>query len=391
MFEKKIELILKNKFLIILLIILAIISISHAFNISISYGSTDFSLSPAIIFWDKINPYDYYLYNDNTDKISGWQVPIYAHTTYIIFYIFTLLDLHTANLVWSIFNITLGILIVILISKYQKLKNHEIILLICIFCISTPFRNCVSLGQITFLILLSFSAILLDNSFKRSFLLGISYIKYSFMPILTLIILFQNGFKALLISSLFCLIGWIFFSLYLDQNLFHTLFQPLQVGLNHPNDHLTRGDLFTILGFLTNYEIGFSLNIFRAAVVIILSFFIAKDISKLDDKMLIFCLLSIASLFTFGHLMYDYIFLLPPFIYSFSKRRNTSAKISLLIILYFWFGIRIKDYIMYFMINKTLILSPISYVTNLQVIFNFVLLISLYYLIKKINNSELAK
>ena len=68
------------------------------------------------------------------------------------------------------------------------------------------------------------------------------------MPILALLILFQNGFKALLISSLFCLIGWIFFSIYLDQNLFHTLFQPLQVGLNHPNDHLTRGDLFTILG-----------------------------------------------------------------------------------------------------------------------------------------------
>ena len=91
MISDKINLILKSKIFIILLIVLAFLSILHAFNISISdRGSTDFSISPAILFWDKINPYEYFLYSDNTEKIIGWQVPIYAHATYVIFYFYQL-------------------------------------------------------------------------------------------------------------------------------------------------------------------------------------------------------------------------------------------------------------------------------------------------------------
>ena len=158
--------------------------------------------------------------------------------------------------------------------------------------------------------------------------------------------------------------------------------------LIHPNDHLTRGDLFTILGFLNNYETGFNLNIFRIAIVGIVSFILAKDIYKLNDKLLILSLLLIGNLFTFGHLIYDYIVLLPSFVYSFSNRKLIQAKISLLIIFYFWFGIRLKDYIIDFMTNKNFSLSPISYVTSFQVIMNFTLLLILYYSVKKIKQSS---
>ena len=222
----------------------------------------------------------------------------------------------------------------------------------------------------------------------RYFLLGVSYIKYSFAPVLFFTILLKDGFKGLLISSFFCFLGWVFFSLYLDQELLQTILQPLQVALIHPNDHLTRGDLFTILGFLNNYETGFNLNIFRIAIVGIVSFILAKDIYKLNDKLLILSLLLIGNLFTFGHLIYDYIVLLPSFVYSFSNRKLIQAKISLLIIFYFWFGIRLKDYIIDFMTNKTFSLSPISYVTSSQVFMNFVLLVILYYSIKKIKQSS---
>ena len=245
-----------------------------------------------------------------------------------------------------------------------------------------------SLGQITFVILLSFCAILNHNLIIRNLLLGVSYLKYSFAPVLFFTIFLKDGLKGLLISSIFCLLGWIFFSLYLDQELLQTLLQPLQVALIHPNDHLSRGDLFTILGFLKNYEIGFNLNILRITIVVVISFILAKDIYKLDDKLLILSLLLIGNLFTFGHLIYDYIVLLPSFVYSFSNRKLIQAKISLLIIFYFWFGIRLKDYIIDFMTNKTFSLSPISYVTSSQVFMNFVLLVILYYSIKKIKQSS---
>jgi len=385
MFDEKIDAILKSKLFLFLIVFLSILSIIHAFNLSMSpNGSTDFSLSPAILFWDKINPYDYYLYSENTDKIIGWQIPIYAHVTYILFYVFTLFELQTANLVWSILNIFFGIMCGLIVSKYQKLENYQIIIVISIFCISTPFRNCISLGQITFLILLSFSSIFIQNSILRNLLLGVSYMKYSFMPVLALTILFKDGLKALFISGLFCLLGWIFFSLFLEQNLFYTLLQPLEVALNHEIDHLNRGDLFTILGFLKSYEIEFNLDIFRVVMILLVSLYLARDISKHNDKLLILSLLLIANLFTFGHLIYDYIVLLPSFVFSFSNRKSIYAKISLLIILYFWFGIRLKDYIIDFMTNGFFTLSPLSYVTNLQVLINFLLLVFLYYMNKKI-------
>ena len=119
-------------------------------------------------------------------------------------------------------------------------------------------------------------------------------------------------------------------------------------------------------------------------MILLISLYLARDISKHNDKLLILSLLLIANLFTFGHLIYDYIVLLPSFVFSFSNRKSIYAKISLLIILYFWFGIRLKDYIIDFMTNGFFSLSPLSYVTNLQVIINFLLLVFLYYMNKKI-------
>ena len=51
------------------------------------------------------------------------------------------------------------------------------------------------------------------------------------MPLLAFAIFFKNGFKSLIISGLFCTIGWIVFSIYLEQNIFITIFQPLYAEL----------------------------------------------------------------------------------------------------------------------------------------------------------------
>ena len=74
--------------------------------------------------------------------------------------------------------------------------------------------------------------------------------KYSFMPLLAFAIFFKDGFKSLIISGLFCIIGWIVFSIYLDQNIIITIFQPLYAGLKGFDDTLTRGDLYSILSIL---------------------------------------------------------------------------------------------------------------------------------------------
>ena len=237
-------------FLIFILVVLALISTGYALSIANSYGSMDFQYSPTLLFKNKINPYEYFLYSENLDKIIGVQYPAYTHASFIFFFPFSLIEYETSRLIWSCINIILAAISVLVIAKKAGIKQYETIILCCIFFMSSPFRNCIGNGQLSLIVLISYCSIFINNSFLRNFLLGISYMKYSFMPILAFTIFFKQGFKALLISGLFCLIGWFLFSLYLEQNLFHTIFQPILSGLKSFDNTLARGDLFTLINKL---------------------------------------------------------------------------------------------------------------------------------------------
>jgi len=374
--------------LIIFLTLLASISVLHAIKIANTYGSSDFQYSSTVLFLEKINPYEYFMSGNLDNRIMFAQWPSYSHATYLLLAPFGFLEWEIARFIWSILNFIIAMYCVILVSKFCKLKVFEIIIVCLIFFCSSPFRNCISNGNQTYFILLFFLAVLINRESFKNFILGFSYIKYSFMPLLAFFILFKSGIKGLLISLIFCIIGWLIFSFYLNQSPIETLFQPIQVAFIGFDQTLARGDLFTILGFLEDYKLGFDLNLFRIIIVIIASFFLAKNISKINDGMLILSLLLIGNLFTFGHLMYDYIVLLPSFVYSYSNRKLILAKISLFIILYFWFGSRLIDYFMDYMSKNTITISPISNVTSTEVVINFVLLIILYYSNLKINNAK---
>ena len=363
---------IKNKFFLTLMIFLASLSALYALYIANTYGSMDFQYSPTKLFKDRINPYEYFLHGDHS-KIIGVQYPVYSHATYIFFYIFSLLDWESSRFVWSITNIILGILCILIISKKAKLKNKNIILIGCIFCMSTPFRNCIGNGQLSFLVLMSYCSIFLENSFKRNLLLGVSYMKYSFMPVLAFFILLKDGFSALLISGLFCLVGWLIFSLYLDQSLLHTIFQPLTVGLKGFDAGLARGDLFTILNKYNYNLLNIKSSYWSIFFVIVVTFFLAKQVYLKQDNLLILNLLLIINLFTFGHLIYDYLILLPTFIYSFKNYNFIKAKISIAIVLYFWFGIRIYERIKMYILEVDIMIP-----TNYDIFINFGLLLILY-------------
>ena len=376
---------LKNKFFLIFIILIATSSVLYAFFIANTYGSLDFQYSPSKLFKDKINPYEQYLSGDHS-KFIGAQYPLYSHATYVFFSLFSLLDWETSRLVWSIVNLLLAILSVLIISKKAKLENYEIILIGCILFTSTPFRNCVGNGQISFLVLISYCSIFLNSSFNKNFLLGLSYMKYSFMPILAFVIFFKDGLKGLLISGLFCLIGWFIFSLYLDQNLFHTIFQPIKVAIKGFDSGLARGDLFTILNKNTYHLFNIKPIFLTIVLVLVITFFLAKQISSKKDPLLIISLLSIVNLFTFGHLIYDYVILLPTFIYSFKNYNFIKAKISIIIVLYFWFGIRIYEKLKMYILNIDII-TP----SNSAILINFGFLVILYLVNLNIRTNSFLK
>jgi len=380
-----------NKKLIILffifIIIFSLISISHALriaNTSALGGGIDFQFSPSVLFMDKINPYEYFLEGNNDNKIMYAQWPSYAHLTYILFAPFTFLDWENARLLWSIINLFIAFFCVVLLSNQKKLSGIKILLACLLFSCSTPFRNCIGTGNQAFLILFVFLSFFLASQNKKNFFLGVSFIKYTFSPVLVFFIYFKNGIKGLFFCSLSCVFGWFIFSYYLDQNIFETLIQPLNVALVAFTQDHARSDIFTIIGYFNYFSNSIYFDLARALIVIFFSILVSKDILKINGNFNHLNLILISSLFLFPHLMYDFIVLLPAFINSLSKIRLLSAKLSLLIILYFWIGIRLIDYILYFVQNENLILSPISTISQFQVAMNFLLLLILYYQNKKL-------
>jgi len=374
-----------NKFFLLIIFFLAIGSIFYALIIANTYGSMDFPYSPTLLFVDKINPYEYFLYSNTQNRFIGVQYPVYAHATFILFSPFSYLEWDLAKLTWSIINLFLAFLSSYFFLKYAGLNKTVSFFLICIFCISTPFRNCIGNGQLSFLVLLCHTAFFLRNDLLKSFFMGVSFIKYSFTPIIAFTLFLKGGLKQLLISVTFCFIGWLFFSVYLNQKIFDTLFQPILVGLNGFDAGLARGDLYTLFNKIFNL-LGIKDSFIIIIIIFCVTFIFSKYISKLTDPLQIVGLMLIISLFTFGHLIYDYVVLFPALIYSIKHLNFLRAKISVLIVLYFWFGIRIIERIKMY-ITESNVIIPTTY----DVVINFSLLIILYSLNYNIKSNSLIK
>lgn len=368
----------KKKLIYLILITLALISIFsiiYSFNIAITYGSTDFQYSPTVLFKEKINPYEYFLYSENTERIFPVQYPVYSHLTYFLFYIYALFDWPTAKILWGISNILIALISSIIITSHAQLKFKSILLILSLFFLSTPFRNCIGNGQLSNLILLIFCSFLITSPNLKNFFLGFSYIKYSFMPLCAFIILKKDGLKGFIISFLVCSIGWILFSIYLNQNILDTLFQPIYSGFKGYDNTLARGDIYTIINFFYASD---NFPYLIISLLFLISFLIAQEIAKEKDLLLSLSLMSVANLFIFGHLIYDYVLLLPLLVYSFKNFSNKISKLSLIIIFYFWFGIRLVEYVRMYLYNLDVIVP-----TKFDVILNFLLLLILYFINSK--------
>ena len=377
---------LKNKIILFFILSLGILSAFYALYIANTYGSMDFQYSPTLLFKEKVNPYEYFLYNNNLDRIIGAQYPVYSHATYIFFYFFSFFDYETSRLIWSLINLSIGTIVGIIIGSYCKIDKKYILIIISLFFLSTPFRNCIGNGQTSLLILLCFCSVFIKHKYLRNFFYGFSYMKYSFMPLLAFAIFFKDGFKSLIISGLFCIIGWIVFSIYLDQNIIITIFQPLYAGLKGFDDTLTRGDLYSILSNLNFFKASKNHTYFLILIVILVSLFFGKKISKITDPILFLNLMCISNLMIFGHLIYDYIVLLPTLIYNFKNLNFKRSIISILIIFYFWYGIRFIEYLKMIYLKQEVIVP-----SSIDLLINFIMLIYLFLLNSKIQSPNLLK
>lgn len=361
--------------LFLLLSFAALVSVWKGLENASSY-SQDFQWSPAVLFWEGVNPYTYYISGNADNRIILSQAPNYAHITYILLSPFASLDWSSAKIYWAIFNIVLAFSCVGVLCRYVGFNLINSLFVLLVFLCSTPFRNTIGNGQHSIIVLILFCGLLLQNKNIGSFLAGGSYFKYSFMPPLAAYILFGRGLKAFIFSGLICAFGWVVFSFLLSEDLFSTLMQPLKVSAisvgSGTADFMT---IASIIGF-ENKILNF---IFYYLIPILLSLAIGFYASgKNNDPLFVLSFVAAGSLVTFKHLGYDFTLLLPAFVYFFRYREFIWAKIGLALIFFNWFGLKM--------------VAPLNLGLVILTSLNFVLcLVLMIALIKLFNNKSLAK
>lgn len=356
--------------LIFLLVLLSLVCFYYSFsNATISGGSIDLPFHSVELFVKKTNPYA------NVDQ----GVSPYAHAAYILYSPLNILKYESAKILWASLNIFVSIVIVILFSKFSKLTYLENIFISLIFFCSLPLRVSIGNGQTSILILLVYLAFFIKNKSLRTFIVGFSFVKYSFSIVTLLYFLIKYKLKYLSISCLVLVVGWLLFSFYLEENPIRTLLQPLQTAFSTFAFHLPRGDLHTVLNIFNKQNLINNFNIINIFVCLCFGLFLSINVAKIsiNNILLIISLLAIGNLLILPHIIYDYVLLLPSLFYSWKYKKSIEGLISVFVIFYFWFGIKIIYYINFYVFNSSDI-NPSP--TDLERIINFSLLLILFYL-----------
>jgi len=251
-------------------------------------------------------------------------------------------------------------------------------LIICglLFFCSTPFRNSIGNGQQSVLSLFAFSLLFLQHKNVGSFLSGISYFKYSFAPPIAFYILISRGWKAVFLSLLPCLIGYLLFVWHLGANPWTALIQPLKVGMGARGGWEGVGDIMTIFKMVIPESYSLSRGLLAYLLPILLScWVITKAVRNQTSVAFSFCVVSLSSLMLFSHRWYDHIFLLPVLAYAIAHFKLTGAKVIAVIVMWNWFAMKI---LRYFLEVNSLGFDENLYLISLNFCLNTTMLICLF-------------
>jgi hypothetical protein len=342
-----------EKIIITTLGILAIVSVLKGiYNAQLNY--VDFQYFGACNFINGISPYSLSL-----SGLSDFSTPNYWHSLYITMSPLCLFEPKLASLIWSIFNVALGVFCAVKICKVNDLSSKVTLYITLFFLMSLPFRNGIGNSQNQILMLGFFTFALLSQSkYWGGFFTALSFSKYTFFPSLfgTLLkVAKEKIFTGLIFGGVITSLG--VFIIY-DGNFLQSLFGPIMVAINggvSPGN----ADLLTISDYFFGKD-----NELRLYVIFLLLFlnifsayFCAKREAGIAYNLAISSTLSLMFL---THLGYDGVFLLPAFCYLASKC-SPIKWLGLGLIIYHW---QIAKLIYIFdIIEDGLFLATINFIT----------------------------
>jgi hypothetical protein len=293
----------------------AAVSLYAGFHNALRPGySRDFQWSGTHLVFHHIDPYHQILIHNPGNLILWSQIPNYLQELYILLLPLGVISFTSARFIWVVLNCVFTILILSILRKNYGLDRDKTLLLALLLLASTPFRIVLGSGTESLLELFFFCLVFyFDGYAQRGIALGLSYLKYSFSPVLFIYLFFRRQYRILAISLIPPVLGLSAMWLFVHGSIVTLAVEPLavnQIGISPGLADLMvliHLALDRVMALLTVNKITYVVALPASAAY---AWFLSRqgDIFPERDA----AALAVASLMCFTHLTYDYVFLIIP-------------------------------------------------------------------------------
>lgn len=300
----------------------------------------DFQWSGANLLSQHQDPWKLYITHQDKGKIILGQQPNYLAELFLLLQPLGRMQFQEAVKWWCGLNLIFTGCILYILSKMFVLDRDHALLVTFLLMASMPFRVTLHNGQHGLFVLLMLCLVFCPrNPILKGLALGVSYSKYSFAPVIVMMLLVKRRVGPILISIIPPLLGVFVAWGMLGGSLVTLALEPLAVAkiamgpgsadiMTFTEVILRRLQISQTLTF----SIPSVLGLLAAAVC---AFWIGRS-KRMDDK-LRFAVVLIATLMCLKHVEYDFVVLVVPVAAAVKAPRSKAQAIVLLCAIHFWF------------------------------------------------------
>jgi hypothetical protein len=249
----------------------------------------------------------------------------YGHLAYLLLAVLAPLSDLIARSIWAVVNVVAGVAAALIAARAFRLDDVMRMRLVLMFLASTPFRVAVGNAQVSLVLLVAASLLLLPPTRARTILSGVAYFKWTFAAPLGLFVLARRGWRDFGLWTVPAIAGFVGYSVLTRSVSAGAIVAPILRRADNPNGLLEwsgHGDLMTVLGS-SGVSDRWNLVI-SASLLVVLSVMFARTFRSERLAVAAACGLSLPLVF---HLPYDYVFLLPALAAGFERRREIAGRL----------------------------------------------------------------
>jgi hypothetical protein len=300
----------------------------------------DFQWTGAHLLSQHEDPWKLHILHQDQGKIVNGQQPNYLAELFLLLRPLGRMSFQHAVVWWCGLNLVFTGAILYIVCKMFFLDRDHTLLVTLLLMASMPFRVTLHLGQHSLFILLMLCLTFYPrNLVVKGLALGVSYSKYSFGPLIVVMLLVKRRIGVVLISIIPPLVGILVAWHMLGGSLKTLAFEPFVVAKEAMGPG--SGDIMTPLeivlrglGVATDltFSIPAALGLLAAVVAAI---WIGRN--KRMDERIQFAVALVLTLVCLKHVLYDFVVLVVPVAAAVMAPPSKARTIVLLCALHFWF------------------------------------------------------